>query len=329
MTNLHILEMRMSAEKHVISTSDIHYDFGLQMRNHMNQETVEQYADNISEILKENQIAIVSVENRLGESWYIVDGFHRYHAALAADVKEIDVLFMKGNYEDAVRYAMTANWQNGLRPSKDDAQRSLKILLDTAPDFGYDSKQVIKWLTTFGIPKSTAGNNTKELRSDIDDKRDAEILRLSAEGLSDVAIGKEVGCTDKTVRSHIERLSSESEPAAQTPSAAFTPFFDESECDTTPAINPADAFKKVMDELEAEENETPKQKRTPAHSMPDDYDEYTPSEEMGGAINLLAEAWRKHGPDALEEFCNESTPTRESNVEIILQIAEFLKAERS
>lgn len=107
---------------------------------------------------------------------------------------------MKGTYEQAIQYAMTANWKNGLRPKSEDARRSVHMLLSTAPDFGFDSTAVNKWLQCFGIPASTARNHTKDKVEEIKAKRDAEIVRLMNEGLSSREIEAETGISYKTAQ---------------------------------------------------------------------------------------------------------------------------------
>jgi len=166
-------------------------------------------------------------------------------------------------------------WSLALRDEKEDAARSIAMLLETAPDFGYDSKLVIKWLVGHGLPQSTARNHTKELREQIDAKRDAKILELSARGLGKKAIATEVGCSPNTAQGVITSRG-QNEPLAQTDPQA-TPIatpesadstcdddtdlmpwetgFSDEECDTTPAINPADAFQKALSEHEAERAE--------------------------------------------------------------------------
>lgn len=71
---------------------------------------------------------------------------------------------------------------------------------DIAPDFGYDSKAVNKWLTSFGVPASTARNWTKDKVAEVKAKRDAEVLRLDAEGKSSREIEEATGIGYKTAQ---------------------------------------------------------------------------------------------------------------------------------
>jgi hypothetical protein len=118
------------------------------------------------------------------------------------------------------------------------------MLLETAPDFGFDSKEVNKWVTSFGIPESTANNWTSDLIKEVKGKRDAKILELLDEGLSERKVMEEVGCSKGTV-GNIKKAAQktpveENGQQENTATSEFTPYFDEDELDTTPAYNPAD-----------------------------------------------------------------------------------------
>lgn len=180
MNNLNHVDLLLTAEDHTVDLADLATDPKMQMRVTMDQDTIEQYAEKIDAILEEKPIDVVVVDVNGYETWYVVDGFHRYHAAQLAECRAVRVRLMKGTYEQALLFAMSANWKNGLRPKPEDATRSVHMLLSIAPDFGFDSKAVNKWVTSFGIPASTARNHTKEMVEQVKAKRDAEILRLSA-----------------------------------------------------------------------------------------------------------------------------------------------------
>lgn len=267
---VNLTELKLTAENHTVSINDMAVDPRLQMRTCMDQDAIAQYAEKIDSILEKHPIMVVSVTYPTGrEVWYIVDGFHRYHAARAAERETLNIMLMRGSWEDAVQYAMTANWANGMRPSKEAAKRSIEMLLETAPDFGYDSKKVIPWLAGYGIPKSTARNNTKKMREEIDELRDAKIEDLFTEGSSLREIASVVGASPQTVKNILDAV--QNKPEAQTgqddeehpqppstPDASTSwdaddsPFFDEEELDDTPAVNPADAFNNAVKQHEHE-----------------------------------------------------------------------------
>lgn len=240
MTKQLLNKLRLTAKEQTVERKELSVDPDMQMRMQIEQATVDEYADNIEAILEEKPIDVVEVEGNIETRWFIVDGFHRYHAAGQANLDAVRVRLMRGTYEDAVQYAMSANWENGLRPKAADAQRSISILLDTAPDFGFDSKAVNKWVTSFGIPASTARNYTKKLVEDVKAKRDAEIIRLDAEGKTQREIAGSVGCDQKTVSNTLKEQSEEKCPQDKNPQASVSDVSDiTAESTSTEAFNKA------------------------------------------------------------------------------------------
>ncbi|MEH6652334.1 MAG: hypothetical protein V7707_20140 [Motiliproteus sp.] len=212
-SNSALLALKSTAVKNDLTVDALTIEDDLQMRCSTDEELVTQYADNIVEILASSPIAVVEVlgADSAESVIYVVDGFHRYAAVQeaisgGADIRAIPVLKMCGTYDEAFLFAQSANWSNGQRPNRDDAAKSTARILAKAPDFGFVSKAVIAWLVSFGIPKSTARNHTKELRADIDTKRDAEIERLDSKGLSLREIGQEIGLTHGTVGNRLKAL---------------------------------------------------------------------------------------------------------------------------
>ena len=157
-------------------------------------------------------------------------------------METLEVTIMKGSYEEAVQYAMSANWKNGQRPNKEDSARSIGMLLDTAPDFGFDAKAVVKWLVEYGVPRSTAQRHTKELRERMIEKRDDEIIQQDRVGVSQVKIAKAVGCSRDTVQNVLAACRNCSLSENGTPSDSQSlpwstdgdgAFFSEEECPKT------------------------------------------------------------------------------------------------
>lgn len=265
MKNLHTVELRLNAENHIVDRKDLSIDPDMQMRTAMSQETIDQYAGSITAILEEKPIDVIAVEGHLETRWLVVDGFHRYHAAVQAEVDAINIRLMKGTYDDAVQYAMSANWENGLRPKAEDAARSINMLLKTAPDFGYDSKAANKWVTSFGIPKSTAENHTSSKIAEIKEALHNAARPLYLNNMSLRKASEELGVGVAVVRGVYDKFKEEAvlkTPEVQTtqetpnsessPFPADEPFFNEEELDATPALNPADAFQKALSEHEEE-----------------------------------------------------------------------------
>lgn len=241
MTNNNIADLFQNAQREHVAIGDLHVDANLQMRTKMDMETVEHYVEQgIERIIKVSPIQVVWVETNGVDDWYIVDGFHRMHAAIAAGLDSVDIEIVKGTYDQALQYAMSANFRGNLSPNQEDCARAIAKLLEVSPDFGYDSKKVVKYLTSFGIKKRTAETHTDDLRKYIDGLRDAKIEDLNNEGLSSRKIASDVGCGEGTVRNVLKRLNAQNAQAAQNahPEEAQeddSPFFDVSEDDVAAA----------------------------------------------------------------------------------------------
>jgi len=78
--------------------------------------------------------------------------------------------------------------------------RSVPKLLETMPDFGYDTAKVIPWVMSFEVKKTPATDGSKAKRDEMTAARNAEIVRLSEEGLSGRKIGEAVGCSEGAIR---------------------------------------------------------------------------------------------------------------------------------
>lgn len=245
-----------TAENHIVARNELSVCPDMQMREKMNHEQIEYYAngaafDDVKALLTAHPIEIVIVENALGEDFYIVDGFHRYFGARKAELQEIPVIAYRGTYDEAYIYAMSKNHTNGLSLTSDDVSRSVKALLKVVPKDGYDSSIVNKWFESVGINRSTAENHTSNLIKEINDRRDQKILELKEEGLSQRKIAEVVGCSVGTINTRLKGLTVQKTPEGksehhQSPSEPIAPIFDEEDEDLAPAINPYQATEKVL-----------------------------------------------------------------------------------
>jgi ParB-like chromosome segregation protein Spo0J len=102
----------------------------VQVRVAMNEETIEEYAEAMRNGDKFPPVVVFSDDG--GASYWLADGFHRYHAAkqiannwaLPAEIKD-------GGKREAILYAVGANASHGLRRSREDKHNSvLKLLKD-------------------------------------------------------------------------------------------------------------------------------------------------------------------------------------------------------
>lgn len=101
-------------------------DGGTQVRMAIDQELVDEYA--ASMCAGDVFPPIVAFDD--GLDYWIVDGFHRYHAARANGLDKFPVDLRSGTKRDAVLYAVGANYRHGLRRSNADKRRAVRWLLE-------------------------------------------------------------------------------------------------------------------------------------------------------------------------------------------------------
>lgn len=250
MTN-NIANFFKDAEKHVVAIGDLTVIADMQMRTQMDIEHIEHLKEQgIEQIIDENPLKVVWVEVNGDDIWYIVDGFHRMHAAIAEGLDAVSVDIKKGTYNDAIQYAMSANFRGNLTPNDGDCARAIGRLMSVAPDFGYDSKQVVKWLVSFGIKKTVATDYTVAKRKQIDELRDAKIEDLHNEGLSQQKIADELGISRQPVRDLINGLNDRGGQKTQEDDEEDDIFDDVSEESVRKAKERAEAFSRQVAEQE-------------------------------------------------------------------------------
>lgn len=72
-----------------------------------------------------------------GTHYWLVDGFHRYHAAQKCGYKHIAAKIVSGTLEDAVQFALSANYihdKNGQPRSKADIAKTIGVAITTFPN---------------------------------------------------------------------------------------------------------------------------------------------------------------------------------------------------
>ena len=95
-----------------------------------------------------------------GSSYWLADGFHRYHGAFSADLTEISAEVIQGTIEDAQWYSFGANKSHGLMRSNDDKQRAVQAALRHPKCAGMSDNQIAKHV---GVNAQTVANWRKKL----------------------------------------------------------------------------------------------------------------------------------------------------------------------
>lgn len=108
----------------------IEYDSENQARERLDNETVAEYAEAMER--KERLPPIVCYHD--GSTYWLADGFHRYHAARKRGEKDTEAQVIKGSRDDARWHAAGANTQHGLKRTTHDKQKAVRLALALRPN---------------------------------------------------------------------------------------------------------------------------------------------------------------------------------------------------
>jgi hypothetical protein len=111
-----------------LELSQIKRDGGTQARLNLNHEAVEDY----SAAMKEGAEFPPAVVFHDGKDYWLADGFHRCAAADYAGINSIEAEVRTGSRREALRYALGANKQHGVRPTREDKRHAVNLALDDA-----------------------------------------------------------------------------------------------------------------------------------------------------------------------------------------------------
>lgn len=118
----------------------IRLDGGTQPRLGIDWETVREYADQMADGAAFPPVVVFYD----GESYWLADGFHRYHAAVSQNTSEISAEVIQGTIEDAQWHSFGANKAHGLMRSNEDKQRAVKAALRHPKCAGLSDRAIAK-----------------------------------------------------------------------------------------------------------------------------------------------------------------------------------------
>jgi hypothetical protein len=103
---------------------------GTQIRAKIDADTVDQYAELMRDTANKFPPVVVFHD---GERYLLADGFHRVMATTRNGSSTILADVRRGNWDDALRYALSANVAHGLRRTNSDKRRSVVLALAAWP----------------------------------------------------------------------------------------------------------------------------------------------------------------------------------------------------
>lgn len=109
-----------------INIDIIHIGAGTQSRAEINEQVVSDYA----EAMDHGSIFPPVQLYYDGVNYYLVDGFHRYHAHRRLKKKAIDADVLPGTLRDAILHSLGVNALHGLRRTNDDKRKAVITMLE-------------------------------------------------------------------------------------------------------------------------------------------------------------------------------------------------------
>jgi hypothetical protein len=134
----------------------IRLDAGTQTRAHLDDVTVGEYAEAMA---RGDRFPPVVVFQNDGE-FILADGFHRVKAGHRAGRKHLPAEIRQGSRKDALRFALGANDEHGLRRTNGDKRRAVELAL---AEFGNLSDRLLSGMC--GVSVTTVGNIRHQLSS--------------------------------------------------------------------------------------------------------------------------------------------------------------------
>lgn len=104
------------------------FDVNTQMRERIDGDVVNEYRDCMKDGVKFPPVVVFFD----GSTYWLADGYHRWHAASEAGIETLQCDVRQGSRRDAILYACGANTCNGLRRTNEDKHRAVKTLLADA-----------------------------------------------------------------------------------------------------------------------------------------------------------------------------------------------------
>jgi hypothetical protein len=130
----------MTQQIDMIPVESVRINGGTQSRVELNQATISEYAESIR-LAVDLPPVVVFFD---GATFWLADGFHRFHAHREAGAMEIAGDIHTGTQRDAILYSVGANAAHGLRRTNADKRRAVETLLNDAEWAAWSGNQIAK-----------------------------------------------------------------------------------------------------------------------------------------------------------------------------------------
>jgi ParB-like chromosome segregation protein Spo0J len=113
-----------------------------------------------------------------GGTYYLADGFHRVEAAKNAGKQEIDADIRRGERKEALKFALSANTEHGVRRTNADKRNAVRMALAEFPD--YSSNRIADELCR--VSDDLVAAVRRELKAEADAEAAAKAKKDAAKG---------------------------------------------------------------------------------------------------------------------------------------------------
>ena len=124
----------------VVRLDQIRLDGGTQMREHLDQNVVKEYAEK----MREGEVFPPLITMFDGSTHWLVDGFHRYLAYQAAGKQGANCEVHTGTQEDAIFMATSVNGTHGLQRSNATKKKCVEVALASSKTAGWSNIKIAK-----------------------------------------------------------------------------------------------------------------------------------------------------------------------------------------
>lgn len=166
-----------------VKLNDIRIDGGTQCRVVLNQVKIYEYVERMKE---GDEFPLIEARFD-GSTYWLSDGFHRYHAFKLMGMKEITISYKPGTQDDAFLDALKANGKHGLTLTVEDKTNKVKMALEhhlTKDKTNYELAKICELSQSFvaGVRDPEKKKKQKESKERHIQKKAQEIASLTSSG---------------------------------------------------------------------------------------------------------------------------------------------------